>query len=1063
MSQTLTPEVSRNTANAAWQTIFQSLDRRPTVAGYTQAAREIASLALPLRTVRIALLATYTLETIHPYMEVECARLGFAAELYQAPFNSVQQELLNPKSASIQHEPEILFVAQLLEDVSPALQYDFLTLSEADVDREIEQVISEWVAVLKKFREHSTAAVVIHNFVLPQEISLGIYEPSYAASQTAAIRRLNDQLALELKALPGMYLFDFNRTCANAGYENWRHEKMWFTGRAPLAAEILPAVAREQAAFVQAILGTPRKCLVVDLDHTLWGGVIGEEGLQGIALSQTYPGNVYREVQRALLQLYRRGVLLAVNSKNNEADVAEVFQSHPDMLLRREHFAAWRVNWQPKPQNMLELAEELNIGLDSMVFLDDNPLECDWMRQAFPEILCWEACDAAGVADPFVTLQRLRQTRVFDKLSYTADDRRRGAMYREQQERQQLSQQVGSLEEFLQSLQMRVEIAPVDTFSFPRVLDLIHKTNQFNLTTTRHTEANLESIANDPQQAIFTIRVVDRFGDNGIVGVSIVRCEDSVAVIDTFLLSCRVIGRKVETALLTHLVEWASARNLEYLLGRFIPTAKNAPAASLFFDHGFMQIENQGTATQWLLPLEQVSFEWPRFIGRWIEVARDTPDAPVDRVLETLAHVLGVSPTELNDESSPATIAAWDSLNHLNLILALESEFATQFAPSDALAMQSVKEIRRVLSRSPEDSAANAMVFQDLLPEQIPAFQQFISHSYHPQYVLAINDPYLKWQFAIPDAPTQPLRIRLAMIDGQIAGCLGYIPVQVNAAGQQYRGAWLANWMVAPEHRKSGLGPLLAREVTRDYQITLAAGANEEARDILSRMGYTDLGLLTRYVAVLDRLGAAALTESGQLDWPNDASYPVIESQLHIVNVKSATDEFTNLWDRIMGSEPTLAGTTRSAPYLNWRYLEHPQFPYQLVAAYDGKQLVGYAVYRIEQARDSEVRISRMVELVAEQTAQDVLVDHVLNQSRAENAVAVDFLCGTSRFEGLLTRFGFLPDYDSRVEQIPVLYQPLDRRRAGIRYLADLRNLPAGTSITEWYVTKSDGDQDRPN
>jgi hypothetical protein len=269
--------------------------------------------------------------------------------------------------------------------------------------------------------------------------------------------------------------------------------------------------------------------------------------------------------------------------------------------------------------------------------------------------------------------------------------------------------------------------------------------------------------------------------------------------------------------------------------------------------------------------------------------------------------------------------------------------------------------------------------------------------------------------------------------------------------------------MVAPEHRKSGLGPLLAREVTREFEITLAAGANEDARDILSRMGYTDLGQLTRHVAVLDRERAAALTESGQLDWPEETPLSSVPANIQIKVVQRASSEFTKLWERLLGNESQLAGTTRSAEYLNWRYAEHPQFPYCLLAAQIEQEFVGFAVYRIEQARDSEIRVARLVELVAQPTAQEALLVTIMQQARAAQAVAIDFFCGSARYNQILARQGFLSDQDVRVQQIPVLYQPLDRRRAGIRYLADLRNLPAETNITEWYVTKSDGDQDRPN
>jgi len=589
--------------------ILRSVDERPTLAAYAQAARGIRSLDEQLQEVRVSLLSTYTIDSLLPYLEVEAARQGFAANTYVGPFNSVRQELLNTNSGCVNHQPDIVFVAQLLCDVCPPLVNDFLALDETRLDQYVTEIVSDTVATLNMFRQFSQATVVVHNFALPPNPLLGIYEVMEQASQTSIIRQLNARLVDAVKTVPGVYVLDCDRLCACVGYRNCQNDKMWYLGRAALTAPALATLARVQAAFIHASLGRQRKCLVLDLDNTLWGGVIGEDGIAGIQLGHAYPGNVFRHLQETVLQLHRRGVLLAINSKNNQADMKEVFRSHPDMVLKEEHFASARINWRPKPENMTEIANELNIGLDSLVFLDDNPAERALMRKAFPQVLTLEL-----PSDPLRYAEVLLESRAFDSLCFTREDRRRGEMYREQNSREQLKQSSGSLQDFLSSLKMEISIRPVDQFAFSRVLDLIQKTNQFNLTTRRHSSSQLKEMLADPKCDAFYIRVADRFGDNGIVGAAISRIQNGTAYLDTFLLSCRIIGRTVETAFLFFLADWFKTRGANVIEGEFIPTAKNSPAAEFFAGHGFKPAGTSTMGSRWRLGLADLCFQWPGYI-----------------------------------------------------------------------------------------------------------------------------------------------------------------------------------------------------------------------------------------------------------------------------------------------------------------------------------------------------------------------------------------------------------------------------------------------------------------
>jgi FkbH-like protein len=597
------------------QDILDVLDRAATPAAYAKAARAIQRRESYQR-VRIALLSSFTVDPLRPYLEVEVARQGLAADVYVAPFNTVAQELLDASSGCAKRAAEVVFVAQRLVDVCQPLAVDFLSLSTENIQTLAGRIVTDAVGMVEGFRRHSSAAVVVHNFALPRYAGLGIHEAMAASSQTGMIRALNTSLTAALTTIPGVWVLDYDRVAATVGYRHADNEKLDYLGRAPLSAPTLPELARVQAAFVQAILGRHAKCLVLDLDETLWGGVLGEAGPSGILIGDEYPGSVYRDFQRALRQLNRRGILLAINSKNNASDVEEAFRARPEMVLQLDHFAARRVNWQDKPANMREIADELNIGLDSLVFFDDNPAERARMRAVLPHVRTLEV-----PADPLGYVQTLDQSRAFDSLNFTDEDRRRGQMYRAQADRISLERSATSLEEFLQSLEMSVSVRAADESTLPRVTDLVQKTNQFNMTTRRHPAAALARMAADSRFGVLYLRLRDRFGDQGIVGVAVLEQQGSTAVIDTFLMSCRVIGRNVETAMLSAITEWAALRHLTALEGDVVRTTKNTPARDVYQRHGFSEVFSAGGSARWRLPLDRagvappphIAFEQPEF------------------------------------------------------------------------------------------------------------------------------------------------------------------------------------------------------------------------------------------------------------------------------------------------------------------------------------------------------------------------------------------------------------------------------------------------------------------
>jgi FkbH-like protein len=589
--------------------LLSSVDRQPTVAQYGAASRALDALRSDLRPVRVALLATHTVDPLVPFLTIEAARRGFDAAVYVAPFDSVSQELLDPESGLERHEAQIVFILMQLEDVCRPLAEDFLGLDSGTVDCYIDEIVSTQAHAWRQFRNRSAATIVVGNCVGDRSPLLGIYEPMAAASRSSAVRRLNDRLVNAARAIPGVYVQDVDQLAASTGYEQWRDERMWKLARSPLSAIALRRLASSCATFVHAAFGSPKKCVVLDLDNTLWGGVVGEVGLGGITLGPTYPGSAFCDFQRLLLSLHRRGVVLAINSKNNESEIHDVFQSHPDMVLKAEHFSATRINWRDKVENMLDLSGELGLGLDSFVFFDDSAAECERMKEALPEVLTIQA-----PSDVLSFGSALMKNAPFDRLSWTDEDRRRTDMYREQTARRDLAEAVGGVEAFLERLEMSAEVKPVDALTLSRAAELTQKTNQFNVATGRYTTADMAASAASADRAVLSMRLLDRFGDNGVIGLGIARAEHGTAVIEEFLLSCRVIGRHAETALLSSLVAWAKARGLREMRGTFIPTAKNAPAADFFQKHGFSRTGELARGSIWTLDIVNDGVPWPTHI-----------------------------------------------------------------------------------------------------------------------------------------------------------------------------------------------------------------------------------------------------------------------------------------------------------------------------------------------------------------------------------------------------------------------------------------------------------------
>lgn len=565
---------------------------------------------LPLRSHRLAILRSFTVEPVIPLLRASGFASGIDVTTHVGDFNAYVQEILDESSSLYRFKPDTVLLAVRTADAAPELWRDFADLSPGTLEEVIQRVVSSFEQWLRAFRQRSHAALIVHNLEQPVRPAYGVLDAQIGNSQSAAVRQINERLRQTVAQHQGIYVLDYDALVARYGRVRWRDERKWLTARMPIAAEALVQLSHEWLRYIMPLAGKVAKVLAVDLDNTLWGGVIGEDGMNGIQCGPEYPGAAFQTFQRAMLDLSKRGILLAICSKNNPEDALEALNHHPGMLLRPAHFAAMRINWQDKSQNLREIASELNLGLDSLAFVDDNPAERAQVRAAMPEVVVIDL-----PKDPLEYAAALKECPIFERLVLSAEDQQRTAMYHAERERSQAEQGFRSKEDFFRFLGQQAEIALVQPGTLARVAQLTQKTNQFNLTTRRYSEQQIAEIASRPNWHVYSITVRDRFGDHGLVGVAICHDEEKVCEIDTFLLSCRVIGRTVETALLSYLAESAAERGMAMLAGWFLSTKKNMPARDFYAQHGFQRTVEREDGSRWSLDLADRRLSCPEWIS----------------------------------------------------------------------------------------------------------------------------------------------------------------------------------------------------------------------------------------------------------------------------------------------------------------------------------------------------------------------------------------------------------------------------------------------------------------
>lgn len=542
-----------------------------------------------LKRLRIALLSNYTSAPLVPLLKTQALPSGFIVATYVPGFDQWMPELLDAGSALRAFDPQVLSIDLLSESLAPALTQSFLALDEAGVQHAIDEIAAVIADAISALRSWSKARALIHLPARPSSPSLGILDAS-VRGQRSAFDRLEARLR-ELCVGRDAYCIDTNRLVADVGAGAWHDHRMWALGKIPYSTAAWRRIADEYIRFIRALTGRLRKVLVLDIDDTLWGGVLGERGEHGVALGETYPGSGFAGFQRAVAELKRRGVVLALNSANDADHVLDVLRRHPAMVLRVDDFAAHRINWQDKAANMVELADELGLGLDSFVFIDNSDAECARMRQALPEVLTFQLPSEPASYGPW-----LRALGVFDTLGFTDEDRTRAEMYRGEVQRSKHREAIGSLEDYLVSLKMTLTVERVTLQTVARAADLSQRTNQFNLTTRRRTASELAGWLNGDDHDAFVFALADRFGAQGIIGFAAVRYESGqTAEITDFMISCRALKRNVEHAMLAVVLEQAH-RRANHVFADYVPTPRNAPFATFYPTSGLRRAGDSGVA-----------------------------------------------------------------------------------------------------------------------------------------------------------------------------------------------------------------------------------------------------------------------------------------------------------------------------------------------------------------------------------------------------------------------------------------------------------------------------------
>jgi len=504
---------------------------------------------------------------------------GYDLQIWEADFNQVERQVFDSGSELYEFNPDVIVIFQsshkLLGTYNKMKPEAWSTLADSRL-----QLIQEMYNQLK---QQLKAKIIYYNYAEINDAVFGNYANKLSSSFVYQQRKLNLGLMDLAAALPDLFICDISSIQNGLGKSNFFQSNIYINTEMVLSLDALPFVAEKTTGIIKALKGNFKKCVILDLDNTTWGGIIGDDGIENIQVGSLGIGKAFSEFQYWVKKLQKRGIIVAVCSKNTESIAKEPFEKHPDMVLRLDDIAVFVANWETKVDNIRHIQSILNIGFDSMVFLDDNPFERNIVRENIPGITVPELPE-----DPAEYLEYLYTLNLFETASYSGEDAERTKQYQVEAQRAVLQKSFGSEDEFLQNLEMISVVEPFTRFNTPRVAQLSLRSNQFNLRTVRYTEADIETIAADADYAPFTFTLQDKFGDNGLICIIILKKENSDTLfIETWLMSCRVLKRGMENFTLNTIAAYAKEKGFSFLKGEYLPTAKNEMVKDHYKKLGF--------------------------------------------------------------------------------------------------------------------------------------------------------------------------------------------------------------------------------------------------------------------------------------------------------------------------------------------------------------------------------------------------------------------------------------------------------------------------------------------
>jgi FkbH-like protein len=551
-----------------------------------------------LQPVRIAILGGSTTNEVADLLEIFLFASGFQPVFHQSEYGRYYEDAVLDPGDLIAFAPDIVYIHTSYMNVQAVPP---VHCSESEFKSYVEEEAGRYRQIWESIERNLSAQIIQNNFELPAHAVLGNIDAVSCGGASRFFLALNAEFARAASADPRLLIQDIHSLSARIGLRHWFDWDRYFSYKILMTVEGNVAVARSLASMVRAIYGKSRKVLVLDLDNTIWGGIIGDDGIEKIQIGRETPvAEAYTAFQEYCLSLHRRGILLAVCSKNDEEIAKQGFE-HPDSVLKLEHISSFKVNWEPKHENILAIARELNLSVDSFVFVDDNPAERAIVEAQIPGIavpnIGNEVSRYAAVID---------EGRYFEPVALSQEDLTRAALYRSNTERSNAEAQFANYGDYLDSLEMSAEIQPFNSLYLERITQLTNKTNQFNLTTRRYTLAEMEAVMQDERYVGLYGRLSDRFGDNGLISIMLGRREHDVLHIDLWLMSCRVLKRDMELAMLDVLVEHAKAANITSLRGYYLPTKKNGMVADHYEKLGFQQysLDPESKSSVWTLEIQ---------------------------------------------------------------------------------------------------------------------------------------------------------------------------------------------------------------------------------------------------------------------------------------------------------------------------------------------------------------------------------------------------------------------------------------------------------------------------